>query len=87
MARRRSSRASEGQLINEPQSCEVDSTAIKHIGYDANSGSLAVTFTNDRSYIYSGVSPQRYAAFCNADSKGRYVNKSIKGNYPYRRVG
>ena len=69
----------------QKQCDDVESTAIAAIGYDNKSGRLYVTYTNQRAYTYFGVSRQRYQAFCDAGSKGQYVNKQIKPNYGYAR--
>jgi hypothetical protein len=66
----------------------LGSTAIADLKYSGGAyGTLRVTFTTGRTYDYSGVSAQRYTAFKNAPSLGRYFNKAIKNNYSYRRVG
>ena len=67
------------------RSCEVDSSWVNSISYEPASQNL-ITNLAGRTYVYSGVSPQRYAALCAADSKGRYVNQFIKPNYPVRRI-
>jgi hypothetical protein len=66
--------------------CPVDSSAVTYAGYNGDTQELTITFTGGRSYAYQGVSPQRYRAFCEAGSKGRYVNALIKGAYSFRRL-
>jgi len=39
-----------------------------------------------RTYVYFDVAPERYAAFLDAPSKGRYLNFEIKPYHEYRRV-
>lgn len=70
-----------------PISENVSSSAIARIGYDPADSKLVVTFNSGRSYAYFGVSRQRFTAFEAADSKGRYFNRAIKDNYPFRRLG
>jgi hypothetical protein len=72
---------------NIPVGCPVDSSAIASLNYDRDRSTLLVRFNSGSLYAYSGVSRQRYQAFCAASSKGRYLNAQIKGNYPYRRIG
>lgn len=67
-------------------SCEVSSSAINAIGYDEGRSRLVITFNSGKSYAYYDVSPQRYRAFCNADSKGRYFNKVIRNKYAYAKI-
>lgn len=74
--------------IENDRTCDdVDSTAISSIGYNNGAGRLEVTFQSGRSYAYYNVSRQRYQAFCNADSKGRYFNKNIRNGYAYAKLG
>ena len=72
---------------NSTQACEVDSSAIAAASYNDENGRLIVTFKGGRTYAYLNVSPQRFAAFCSANSKGQYLNSQIKGKYAYRRMG
>jgi lysyl-tRNA synthetase class 2 len=67
--------------------CMIDSSCIADASYDNQRSTLSITFHTGRSYVYSGVSPQRYKAFCDAGSKGRYFNALIRNVYPYRRIG
>jgi hypothetical protein len=72
---------------HSPISENVDSSAIARIGYDPDDQRLVVTFNSGRSYAYFGVSRQRFTAFEQAESKGRYLNSQIKGRYSFRRLG
>ncbi len=60
---------------------EVPSSTIDRIGYDKVSKTLFVSFLSGTLYRYSDVSNQRYNRLKNADSVGRYFNKSIKNSY------
>lgn len=74
--------------IDNDRYCEdVDSSAIAGIGYNNDAGRLEVTFQSGRSYAYYDVSRQRYQAFCNAGSKGRYFVKNIRNAYAYAKLG
>ena len=68
-------------------SCDVESSAIAAIGYNSDDKRLVITFNSGKSYAYYGVSTQRYNAFCDANSKGKYFNRAIRNNYNYRRLG
>lgn len=64
-----------------------DSSCFSEIGYDANSGTLLVTFRDsDVSYIYDEVPQRVWNALVDADSMGTYYNKNIKGNYDSSRL-
>ena len=61
----------------------VSSSNISAIGYDLDSKVLEVEFTNGAVYSYSGVPPDEYEGFMNADSKGKYLHANIKSRYSY----
>lgn len=75
------------QPLNSPETGHYPSVAIAGIDYNNSLGRMTVTFVGGGTYSYEGVSQQRYQAFCNAGSKGRYMNKAIKGGYGYTRIG
>ena len=64
----------------------VTSSNISEIGYDENSRTLEVLFTNGNLYQYFDVPPQIYAELMQAGSVGQYLNANIKGNFRYARV-
>jgi hypothetical protein len=68
------------------EDCSVDSSAIAAAHYNREASELVLTFTGGRSYAYQGVSPQRYKAFCDSPSKGRYFNSVMRDAYPFRRL-
>lgn len=61
----------------------VISSNIKAIGYDNND--LLVEFKNNTLYRYSNVSHQTFESFQSAESKGKFLNKEIKGKYSYHK--
>jgi hypothetical protein len=65
----------------------VDSSAIAQIGYNDKDSRMVVTFNSGKSYAYFQVSRQRYQAFCDAGSKGRYFNANVRDAYSFRRLG
>jgi hypothetical protein len=65
----------------------VDSSAIRKIGYDSKKRQLFVEFKDSGEvYEYSNVSHEIYDDFVTADSKGRYFMRYVRDRYPYRRV-
>jgi len=64
----------------------VISSNISEVGYDENSRTLEVLFTNGNLYQYFDVPPQIYAELMQAGSVGQYLNANIKGNFRYARV-
>ena len=65
---------------------EVSSSNISSIGYDLDSRTLEVEFTDGSVYQYSGVSSGEYDGLMNAESKGKFLNANIKGRYSYVRL-
>lgn len=58
---------------------EVISRNLSAIGYDPAKRELGLQFRESRKiYIYLDVSPDEYAAFMSADSKGSYLNQVFK---------
>ena len=63
-----------------------DSSNIAEIAYDASTQILQVTFHNGSTYQYFDVPDHIWEAFKIADSKGIYLNSTIKGQYRYSKV-
>ena len=60
----------------------VESSAVKAVGYDANSQTLFVQLTSsDEVYAYEKVPADVYSEFLKAPSKGRFYIGKIKGQY------
>ena len=65
-----------------------ESTAISSISYWPNQETLYVTFRNSGAiYAYYDVPIDVWKEFCDADSKGSYLNDNIKYFYQYERIG
>jgi len=64
----------------------VESSNIDQVGYDAESQELRVKFNSGAEYKYSNVPGPVFADFLDADSAGKFLNASIKGQYEYERV-
>lgn len=72
----------------EPWFETPESTAISSISYWLNQETLYVTFRNSGDeYAYYGVPVDVWKEFCDACSKGSYLNDYIKGFYDYERIG
>jgi hypothetical protein len=65
---------------------DVQSSALRSVGYDAGSQTLAITFVSGSTYEYSGVPRSVYEGLLSAPSKGSYFNTHVKGQYSYRRT-
>jgi hypothetical protein len=67
----------------EIQSLNPSSSAINEAYYDPETKTLYITFVSGSSYQYENVSRQRWNAFKNASSTGRYFVNRIRENYIY----
>lgn len=65
---------------------DVTSSWIVSVGYDEARGILEVEFASKAIYRYRGVPPEVYGAFMGAESKGRFLNRNIRDEYPYARI-
>jgi hypothetical protein len=63
---------------------EVESSAISSIGYDSEASELYVRFRGGEAYTYRGVPEAEWLALCEAESKGAFVNRTIKPQYEVR---
>ena len=64
----------------------VASKGIASIGYSKRLHILEVEFVNGAVYRYLQVAPSVHRDLMAADSKARYYDRNIKGNYPSLRV-
>ncbi len=63
----------------------VISSNVASIGYDANTMTLEVEFTNGSVYQYFDVPETEYQALVSTSSVGQYLNQNIKPNFRYAR--
>ena len=59
----------------------VESSNIEGIGYDNKNKHLWVAFKGNKVYRYDLVPRKTFEELTNAESKGRYLNSHIKGQY------
>ena len=64
----------------------VTSKNLRSIGYDPDSQTLEVEFNAGTVYQYADVPSGEYEGLMSADSKGTYLNMSIKGRYSYTKL-
>ncbi|MCQ0971020.1 KTSC domain-containing protein [Paracoccus sp. TK19116] len=70
-------------MIRDP----VSSSNIASIGYDSDSETLEIEFTNGSIYQYFNVPSGLHEQLMAAPSKGQFLNLYIRNAYPYSRVG
>lgn len=65
----------------------VISSNVEAVGYDQSAQELHVKFHYaHRVYVYRGVPVRLYYELLGAPSKGRFLNRAIRGQYPHRLV-
>lgn len=65
----------------------MPSTVIRAYRYDAKRRELTIVFQSRRSYTYSGVPAETYAAMKIASSKGEFFNLYIRDKFDFTRNG
>ncbi len=65
----------------------VVSSNVESVGYHESTQTLRVKFLNGTTYDYKNVSIVEFEQLKNSPSVGSYLNRNIKGNYAYERVG
>lgn len=75
------------KVANEaPSLSAVASSNVDAIGYDSENHALYVRFLNGGIYTYLNVPPETYRDFTEADSKGSFLAREIKGVFPYEKI-
>lgn len=64
----------------------IRSTNIKEVGYDAESGTLEIMFSDGGIYRYFGVPESIYDGLISAASTGQYFHRMIRDRYRFSRV-
>lgn len=70
-------------MIRDP----VASSNIASIGYDPDSETLEIEFTNGSVYQYFNIPYALNERLMAAPSKGQFLNVYIRNGYPYSRIG
>ncbi|MGC4152197.1 MAG: KTSC domain-containing protein [Propionicimonas sp.] len=65
-----------------PKLHHVESSAIEKVGYEPSELTLVVMFKGGALYRYAGVPQHLYDQLLTAESKGSFVNRRIKPNFP-----
>lgn len=68
------------------ESQKLASSNIATVAYDPAAKELTVHFRNGQVYTYRDVDPATHRAFIDAPSPGAYLNRSIRGVFPHRKV-
>ncbi len=64
----------------------VTSSNIAEVGYDKESQTMEILFSNGRIYQYFDVPDQTYHDLLTASSHGQFLAREIKGRFRYARV-
>ena len=64
----------------------MPSSVVASFSYDANRSVLQVVFVSGSVYNYFNVPKSVYKAMEAVESKGTFLNNSIKGNYAFKKV-
>jgi hypothetical protein len=64
----------------------VSSSNISSVGFDTDTQTLEIEFTNGNIYQYFDVPFTIYEELMQAESKGRFLSSQIKGVYRYARL-
>lgn len=69
-----------------PDMTPVESTSIRSVGYDQQTGTLVVEFVNGSTYAYAAVPRETHRELLDAESIGAYFNRVVRPRYAYRRL-
>ena len=64
----------------------MPSSVIRSYQYDPDLQRLRITYISGAVYDYTGVPADVYTAMKAFQSKGTFLNRQIKGRYPFKRV-
>jgi len=74
------------KLILPHQAINVNSSAIKSAGYIYSSYTLKIDYANGSVYMYNGVPNHVFEGLRTSESKGKFINKYVLGQYKFKRV-
>ena len=64
----------------------ITSSQIREIGHDASTETLAVRFNTGALYHYTEFPASKFGQFMEAESKGGFFGKNVKGVHKYTRI-
>ena len=64
----------------------VKSSTINSVGFNPDKDTLTVQFNNGGLYRYSAVTPFDFVSFMCAESKGKFLNESIKPHHDVKQI-
>jgi hypothetical protein len=64
----------------------MPSSVVSRFEYDPLSSTLRVIYVSGAMYDYLEVPEQIYVAMKQSGAKGIFLNKNIKGHYPFKKV-
>jgi hypothetical protein len=64
----------------------MPSSVIRSYQYNPELQRLRITYLSGAIYEYTGVPPKVYQAMKAYQSKGTFLNREIKGRYPFEKV-
>jgi hypothetical protein len=64
----------------------MPSTVVSNMKYDPIHALLRITFVSGMVYEYKDVPEQVFNSLKTSGSKGTFLNRHIKGHYPYEKI-
>lgn len=64
----------------------MPSSVVAHMRYDPATATLRIVYVSGMVYDYKKVPGKVYEAMQKATSKGKYLNRYIKGKYDFEKV-
>lgn len=64
----------------------MPSSVVNRMSYNPESSTLRIVYVSGMVYDYKNVPEKVYKAMKAATSKGTFLNRFIKGHYPFKKV-
>jgi hypothetical protein len=64
----------------------VQSSSVRSIGYDKESGELHVTFNDGGRYMYHGVPENVHQSLMMSGSKGNFLHHNVKNAFEFTKL-
>jgi len=74
------------EIVSHIRRQPIVSTNVASIGYSRHLHALEIEFTRGAIYRFLAVPRDVYAGLMASNSKGRFINKNIRGKYRFLRV-